>query len=543
MLINDLHIEWLLFPLLLLPFITYAEIHFRFSYLPSRLFQKEPEIIFDLPHRGQLEQEIPLFLLIKDAHRFPVLLAGLEVTITDVKNQRSQVLHFPLNLEINEKFYFKVIPLAAEYFPRPGEYQLSAQLTYGNTDKKTKTITQDNYKNIPHHPFHIFISPHSLPSLDNWYWGDLHVHSNYTDDQVEFGAPIEVTAAAAQCIGLQFIAITDHSYDLDDDPDNFLINRTDIPKWNSFQLEIKQQASKNNLVIIPGEEVSAGNHSNKNVHCLILNDPQFHPGSGDSAERLLRHKPTSTLHELLEKKARSALAIAAHPLEMPPLSQRLILGRGIWDVQDCSHDALDALQILNDSSEKSFYRGLELWKRLLLSGRRIGIVAGNDAHGNFNCFRQIAIPFLSMVYHQKHLFGQARTAVKCHPFSTQAVIDAIRQKRAVISNGPLAIMEIKGDHPAELGGSVRFNPQSRLLIQGKCIPEYGHWKELRIYSGSYQQKVETVKTIPITRAKLETIMEFSLSEFAADYLRLEAYSQRNKYKYYCFTNPIWFLKE
>jgi len=95
-----------------------------------------------------------------------------------------------------------------------------------------------------------------------------------------------------------------------------------------------------NLVLIPGEEVSAGNHRNKNVHCLILNDPQFHPGNGDSAERLMKHKPTTMLTELLEKKAGSALAIAAHPQEVPPLSQRLILGRGVWDEQDCAHPSL-----------------------------------------------------------------------------------------------------------------------------------------------------------------------------------------------------------
>jgi hypothetical protein len=82
-----------------------------------------------------------------------------------------------------------------------------------------------------------------------------------------------------------------------------------------------------------------------------------------------------------------------------------------------------------------------------------------------------------------------------------------------------------------------------LLIHGKCIPEYGHWKELRICLGNFQQKEEKVNTILITQAKLEIIMEFSLSDLAADYLRLEAYSQKNQYKYFCLTNPIWFFKE
>jgi hypothetical protein len=541
---NEFLTEWLYFPLLLLPFLAYAEIHFRFPFLPSRLFQKEPEIIFDLPHRGQQGEEIPLILLIKDAHRFPVQIADLQVILTNSKNQESVVLNFPLNIEIKEKFYLKIIPLEPANFPQAGEYQLSAKLNYCDSAKNKRTIVQDNYKSIPHPPFHIFISRDLLPCLDDWYWGDLHVHSNYTDDQVEFGAPIEAAVAAAKSIGLDFIAITDHSYDLDDDPENCLVNRPDIPKWNSFQLEVKRlQSEQKNFVIIPGEEVSAGNHRHKNVHCQILNDPQFHPGNGDSAERLFRHRPTMMLNELLERKASSALSIAAHPREVPPFSQRLILGRGSWDEKDCLNTALDALQILNNGSEKSFYKGLELWKQLLLSGRKIGIVAGNDAHGNFNCFRQIAIPFLKMVYHRKHLFGQARTAVKCKLLNTPSIIEAIRQLRVVISNGPFAIMEVKGDQPAELGNSIPFNPESRLLIHGKCIPEYGHWKELRICLGNYQQKEERIKTIPITQAKLEIVMEYSLADLAADYIRLEAYSQRNQYKYFCLTNPIWFLKE
>jgi len=42
--------------------------------------------------------------LIKDAQRFPVHLASLEVTIVNIKEQQTQVLHVPLDLAITENF-------------------------------------------------------------------------------------------------------------------------------------------------------------------------------------------------------------------------------------------------------------------------------------------------------------------------------------------------------------------------------------------------------------------------------------------------------
>lgn len=540
----NLQIDWGQSLRWFLLFIAYAEIHFRFRFLPSRLFQKEPEIIFDLPHRGQHGKPIPLFLFVKDAHRFPIRLLEAKVNLTHVQTQKATHVQFPLQAEVTQKFFTKIFNLPAANFPQPGEYQVQVHLTYIDPAQKAKSMTQDNYRYIPHHPFSIFVSPYPLPEMENWYWGDLHVHSNYTDDQVEFGAPIAATVLAAQAVGLHFMAVTDHSYDLDDDPDNCLVNRMDIPKWIAFQKEIKSWQSEHpEFIVIPGEEVSTGNHRGRNIHCQILNDPQFHPGNGDSAERLFRPQPTQKLTELLEKKSRSALAIAAHPQEIPPLSQRIILKRGSWSVKDCFHEDLHALQILNNSSEKSLHRGVELWKQLLLNKRKIGIVAGNDAHGNFNCFRQIAIPFLSMVYKKYHLLGQVRTAVQTNQFDTSGILEAIRHMRMVISNGPLALIRVKGKSSAELGDEIPFPIESRLVVHGISIPEYGHWKELRLCMGDFQQKQEKIKIIPITRAKLEIIMEFDLKELSADYLRLEAYTQRNQYKYFCLTNPIWFIRE
>ncbi len=536
--------DWFLLSIILLPFVAYAEIHYRFPFLPSRLFRKEPEIIFDLPVRGQTGCEIPLFLLVKDAHRFPVELREVQIQITPVKKGEPVIQHQTLNQPVQDRLFTKTIFLAADLFPHPGLYRILASVSYTNSQGKIQTISQDNYRRIPHPPFTIQISREPLPADPGWYWGDLHIHSNYTDDQVEFGAPVESVIQAAKSIGLNFVAITDHSYDLDDHPENYLQNELDLPKWTKFKIEIKKLQKKyREMVVIPGEEVSAGNQRNKNVHCLILNDPKFHPGDGDSAERLLSRRPTLAVTELLQNKSSDAIAIAAHPRENPPFSQRVILGRGRWAENDCRHPHLTALQIMNDASESSLRAGINFWRGLLLQGIHIGITAGNDAHGNFNCFRQISIPFLKMVYHRQHLLGEVRTAVASEQPDLQGILAGIRRHRALISTGPFATIRIKGVRSAEIGDTIPYQPESTLVVQGKSILEYGHWKEFILYFGEYQKREENSRSFPMNRALLEFTLELKLADFQADYVRLEAISQRNEQRYICVTNPIWFGEE
>ncbi len=536
--------EWWFALLFLIPVMGYAEIHFRFPSLHSFLYRKEPEIIFDLPQRGRTGKFIPLFLFVKDAHLFPVELIEAHIKIISTTTNSSFLHRESLNQVIREKFYSQILNLPAEFFPRYGEYQIMVILHYLDSNRKSCTLVQDNYRRIPHPPFHIYISRDNLPRLDNWIWGDLHLHSNYTDDQVEFGAPIEDTLLAAITCELDFLAITDHSYDLDDEHDNVLRQDKDLKKWKSLQREVlKLQKKYPDFVLIPGEEVSAGNHRHRNVHCLILNDIRFYPGNGDSAENLGRRQPSMSLQKLLDKHSGESVAIAAHPRERPPVSQKFILNRGVWEDRDCRHPRLDALQILNDANDHSFQQAMALWIRLLLSGQKIGIVAGNDAHGNFNCFRQVSIPFIKMVYSRKHLLGQARTAVRAEKRDRLSVINAIKHHRTVISTGPAATIQIAGIIPAGIGDIIRFHKQMTIIIRAKSIREYGHWKEIHLVFGNYRQGNEIEKKIKITRAQLEFYQEIRFPVAEADYVRLEAFSQKNENKYFCITSPIWFTRE
>ena len=61
--------------------IMYAELHFRFKWTGSRYFQKEPEILADLPIRIEPKNDIPIILIIKDSHLYPITLKYVKVKI------------------------------------------------------------------------------------------------------------------------------------------------------------------------------------------------------------------------------------------------------------------------------------------------------------------------------------------------------------------------------------------------------------------------------------------------------------------------------
>ncbi len=525
--------------------IGYAEIHFRIPGMPSRLFKKEPEIIFDLPHRAQNDTAIPLFLFIKDAHLFPVELLELEVTIF-LQNHKNSLKKWRINLDqiVQEKFFSKVLMMPPDHFTL-GEHTLVATLTY-RIGAKTYQLQQDNYSRIPHHPFSIYIADEALPSLPGLHWGDLHIHSNYTDDAVEFGAPIRETALCARALGLEFIAITDHSFDLDNDPDDYFKKDPRLRKWQHFQQEIEQLNNElHDVTILPGEEVSTGNSRGQNVHCLLIGNRQFYPGSGDSGDKIINHRPTMMLPELIKnvrQKDKSALILAAHPFDDPPFLTKIILNRGRWYSKDLQHKALDFWQILNGRIDKYFQNGLAAWKKSLLVGSKTGIVSGTDAHGNFNCFRQIKTPFFKMIYHREQLLGQTRTGVFSEkPLTHADLMDVLQKKRVIVSTGPAAsLTALQTDQINNIGDTIRGNTDFQLKIMAASTKEFGYLQKIKLITGDFHSGKEIVRIInPGNQSYLFDDTFLFEKGLNSGYVRLKVQTANNPHQNFCLTNPIW----
>jgi len=532
-----------LLPELLLPFILYAETHYKFKGVYSRLNKNEPEIVADAPIRVEPDQPVPILLLIKDAHRFPI---QLEQVIVQIK-KNSQVLgehRYSLFMSIaNERFWHRLF-----YIDKPKDYYGTVEIDVQFVIKvngKRKGYHNDNYRISTHQPLSVYLAAEPLPRFDDWYFGDFHYHSNYTEDQVEFGAPIAATVAMARAMGLSFFAVTDHSYDLDDREDSWLENDRQLPKWHRMWQEISRLNQRySDFLILPGEEVSAGNYQNRNVHLLILNDQNFYPGKGDSAEEWFRTMPDLSIEQVLDQLSDEALAIAGHPEIPTPFLQWLLIRRGRWGWQDFQHDRLDGFQIWNGEYDHSFYHGSEAWTKLLLAGKKLSLIAGNDAHGNFNRFRQIGFPFFTLRESRSQLFGNMRTGVKINrAFDIQHLIQAVKKNRTLVSNGPVMEITIKNEQGqfASIGDEIT-GQQLNLAITAKSAEEFGRLESIKIFRGNLIDKTETLeKIIDYFPDSFIFEMEQKVPDVSSPtYFRAELTAKKQDGNLTrCLTNPIW----
>ncbi len=526
---SDLIIEYLQHFLILL--VLYAETHYRFKYFFSYLKKHEPEIIVDLPHRLEVEEDLPVLLILKDADRYPVRILKLSVL-----DQGQELFSNELNLDVREP-YKELIFFIPKYRISAGVHYLSVSVSY-LTGNRFRECINDNHRGTSHAPFPVYIAETPLPKIDCCYYGEPHSHTNYTSDQVEFGASLTANKKMAKALGLRFFAATDHSYDLDDYPENYLKNDPGLQKWDQFQQEVR---TLNNIddgfVIIPGEEVTVRNSDGKNIHCLIYNHPDFIPGSGDSAEKWFHWRSEKSLSEALNQIKSDALAFAAHPFEIAPLLQRFFINRGSWSDTDCQNKRLQGLQLLNGGRDELIPSIIRNWTRLLLQGYHLQGLAGNDAHGNFARFRQINFPFFTMREHYYHLFGKWRTGIYLEPdieFTLINLLNALRTGNYFMTNGPALLFKSGVEAP-----SAYTDDKSRIRCHALSSKEFGALKKIRVLQGMVGADMEKV----IIEEEFGNDTESYKKNFAlapagkSCYYRCEIFTDSGRM---AFSNPIWF---
>ena len=539
-------------------FFLYAETHYHFRFAPSLLYRRRPEIIADAPHRLEPGQALPVLLIIKDAHHFPVALRRVHAEIASVASfapamPKSSVpaSRTALKVELQNKsedittpFWWRIyfLELPEEF---TGMVAVNVGVNYCCSGRDL-SCWNDNHVGTGHAPLRVFRSAWPLPGRPHFQHGDLHFHSDATNDQVEFGAPVEALTVMAQAQGLSFCAVTDHSYDLDDCPDDFLRNDPALRKWRALQERIhtlNQQHS--DFVLIPGEEVSCGNAAGGNVHLLVLNHPQFIPGSGDSGEKWLHTQPEHTVQQILDQLHEQALAFAAHPAVPIPFLERKLLNRDRWQAQDFAHPRLNGLQFWNGGA-RGEEQGQRWWRDALLEGKKLVAVAGNDAHGNFNRFRQIALPCLTMAENGDHVFGRFRTSFKSNKrLDLENVLAALRHGRANITNGLIVDLELVAKtgevfHPGEAANATAVR------VRAQSSPEFGRLERVKIWQGDLNSKQE--KVIYECSVFTESYQFEAEAEWPAlretSYIRAEATSQQNSGAEEgaisrALTNPVW----
>jgi hypothetical protein len=521
--------------LLFLP-VCYAETHYRFKYFFSYLYKSEPEIIADIPSRIEPESRLPVLIIVKDAHRFPVLLDKIEV-INSV--DETLLTKIDINMHIDLPYWEKIVNIPVEDLT-VGTHFLNICMYYSMGGRKNRCVN-DNHRGTTHKPLPVYIADEVLPQIDNCVYGDTHVHSNYSSDQVEFGASLESTLRMAQAMGIQFFCATDHSYDLDDDPEDYLISDPELRKWAAFLNEAQRLNNENReFVVIPGEEVSVRNSAEKTVHCLVFNSKQFFPGSGDGAEEWPNTRCELSLIDLLQQLPDQALAFAAHPGERPPFLQRLLIRRGIWNQIDFNTNGLTGLQVINCADEISDQRGLSDWIKGLLSGQRLIGICGSDAHGNFARYRQIDFPFFTMRENYQHLFGQWRTGVYSNQVNPELeeLLTGLQKGYCFMTNGPaLRFGFISNNQWFDCGSE--YNRAAELRIKTKTSKEFARLQSVVVYIGHYGQTSEEILKKWILKPgiyEFEDTLQFNPPS-GHGYLRCEVVTALNRK---AISNPIWF---
>jgi hypothetical protein len=525
-----------------LPFLLYAETHYRFRHLPSLLRKHEPEVIADAPFRLEPGARLPVLILVKDAHLFPCTIQQVSCEIRQGNKRLHSVEYLSKPVFFNEKLSSLVFWLDAATWE--GWIELNVILTI-EQGGKTTNYHNDNHRTSSHRPLKVFIAKEPLPRFANLYLGDPHIHSAHTDDQVEFGAPLLEARELARSMGLSFYCVTDHSYDLDDRLDSFLRNDPDLPKWQTLQAQIDTlNRDDSTFAVVRGEEVSCRNADGKNVHLLLLGQREYVHGSGDSAERWFRTRSEHSTTDVLSRCSEGAVTFAAHARERVPFLQRILLGRAMWSERDLLHPNLSGIQIFNGRFDLGAREGYKSWITQLLSGRRFSGIAGNDAHGNFNRFRQIGAPFLLIREESYHLFGKMRTGVFIEDVLTEDnILRALQHCGSIMSDGPVARIVASQDmsHPIQVKGSsgvIDFE------VEALSSSEFGALSSIRVLTGRYGEKSERTAFDFDGAGTYVFCQHISLKRSSADYVRVEANTldenDFDRQPHFCFTNPIWF---
>lgn len=514
----------------------YAETHYTFRYLGSLLKLREPEILADAPLRIEPDTRLPVLCVIKDAHRFPVQLNQISLKALYASGRLDE--HpFPFHAHVAQPLWHTVLDFA----PREQGPVTVDVAFHVRTGGRERLIRNDNYRTASHAPLRVLVSPESLPRAPGWFYGEPHCHTIYSNDQVEFGAPVGATVTLAQAMGLDWLAVTDHSYDLDDLPDSPLARDPDLTLWHRMQGDVEQANQAHpGFVALAGEEVSCRNGRARNVHLLALGTRRFIEGSGDSAERWFSTRSECTAPEVIEEVHRDGgVAYAAHPSEPTPFLEWLLIRRGRWGPRDLAHPLLSGLQIWNGEHSRGFQAGRHEWVRLLLAGHKKHILAGNDAHGNFNRFRQIGVPFVSIRESNRQVLGRVRTGLFLGERPTQqTVLAALRHGSSIVTDGPFLALSLKGGRdPGTAIGRTLDGHASPLRIEGRTTQEFGAWDEVVLHYGRPHARQEApLLHLGGTDLTARFEREVSLGSLEPGYVRAEAHTVTGRL---CLTNPVW----
>jgi hypothetical protein len=273
-----------------------------------------------------------------------------------------------------------------------------------------------------------------------WYRGDFHCHTHHSDGVL---APAELQALA-RAEGLDFFTITDHNSG---------------GAYEHFA---------GDMLVIPGLEVTY-----KRGHYNVLGvDPVagadwMQQVAGHYVDRPADTDPFPTMNDVLRATAaHGGLNSINHPLLVP----------WAWEFPDTDLRQVNCLEIWNDPSwpdnRRDNPRAIALWTAWLNAGYRITAIGGSDFH------RPAPPPGQDKPAER---LGKPSTYVYAGELSGQAVLEALRQRRAYVSMGPLASFQALAEGTTyEIGADLgMWDGEVALTARVWACPEPAHARLLK----------------------------------------------------------------
>jgi hypothetical protein len=454
------------------------------------------------------------------------------------------------------------------------------------------------------HYLSIYLATAPLPRrrAPQWYYGDTHYHSSYTNDVKEFGNPIPDTRAAGECIGLDWLVTTDHSVDLAD-TNPYWEDRLTATRWGDLGQEV-QANSDDRLRLLRGEEVTVvgipGDGDNT-LHMLVLGTGLERLIPGAFAEQNLLAEVAAQLSEFTRElyahlfgpiynleavlsgvdqagqaepallgrsvQAQGALAFAAHPAsnaqapggtwEFYDLLQP-IQGVEAWNGRPRRHTAdqqspFEHWQPGGDWADGSDSKAIATWDQQLR--QRAGsddpcfvLLAGSDAHGAFNYSTGWGMDWDGLRADDNAL-GKVRTLLylpERAPGGTRQapseaeVVAALRGASCVVTDGPVLNLTLRcGGAEATLG--------QVLEVSGDATVEARVQADSSPEFGAVEE-VEVCYYLQGMAGTASTSLAFHPGQsipIAEDlppgpgYVRLATVTHRDGETFRCFTNPVY----
>jgi hypothetical protein len=299
----------------------------------------------------------------------------------------------------------------------------------------------------------------------------------------------------------------------------------DLRLWELYQSSINNY--KGATLLIPGEEVSVLNSKNKVVHLCGLGLSEYISGTLDGARKNIYHQRQFTIAEAVDDINRQGgVSFAAHPGAKAGFFQSVFLKRGVWGADDF-RGGLGGVQAANSGFFDSWLRGKNMWVSALQKGLRVPILAGSDAHGDFNRYRAVGVPFLQIREGAERHMGFARTGVYGKRLDVKGIIDGIRDAAAFVTNGPFITICDSRRPDISLVSSKTVTDAANLAARVCSAKEFGALGTVKVITGRQGGAGETAvinqKLPPDTYDISIPIPASALPENC--YLRAEAYGK------------------